>query len=336
MLVGHDILFRILLPSKQMGKVIGKGGCRIEKIRNLTKANIKIADAIARHEERVIIISSKDSEKTYTDAEVALYQIGSLVLKDDDNAEGQRVATGHVAANTIRLLISGCQAGGLIGVSGQNIEQLRNSSGATVTVLAQNQSPLCASAHESDRVVQISGDVPAVLKALLEIGRQLRDNPPKQVISISPTYKSGIIHRPPQQNLDPSSAEYVTLEMMISETFAGGLIGRNGSNIERIRTESGATIKVHGGKGTNNHRQIHLGGSALQVALAKQRIDEYIYDQMMQQTGGQQLMISDQVALMAAQAPLFYPSVPPEDTVPLPPGVTLPPPYYGVPYPYGP
>jgi predicted PilT family ATPase len=46
-LVGHDILFRILLPSKQMGKVIGKGGCRIEKIRNLTKANIKIADAIA-------------------------------------------------------------------------------------------------------------------------------------------------------------------------------------------------------------------------------------------------------------------------------------------------
>ncbi|GJY21538.1 poly(rC)-binding protein 4-like protein [Tanacetum coccineum] len=271
-LVGQDILFRILLPSKQIGKVIGKAGFRIEKIRNLTQANIKIADAIARHEERVIIISSKDSEKTYTDAEVALYQIGSLVLKDDDNTEGQRVATGHVAANTIRLLISGCQAGGLIGVSGQNIDQIRNSSGATVTVLAQNQLPLCASAHESDRVVQISGDVPAVLKALLEIGHQLRDNPPKQIISISPAYNVGIINRPPQQNLDPSSvelaAEYVTLEMMISETYAGGLIGRSGSNIERIRTESGATIKVHGGKGANKHRQIHLGGSALQVGIS--------------------------------------------------------------------
>ncbi|GJX79670.1 poly(rC)-binding protein 4-like protein [Tanacetum coccineum] len=326
MLVGQDILFRILLPSKQIGKVIGKAGFRIEKIRNLTQANIKIADAIAwkssptrgstrlftdcsltasfslikgpespyvdkpcggslrfsgywilndmnrRHEERVIIISSKDSEKTYTDAEVALYQIGSLVLKDDDNTEGQRVATGHVAANTIRLLISGCQAGGLIGVSGQNIDQIRNSSGATVTVLAQNQLPLCASAHESDRVVQISGDVPAVLKALLEIGRQLRDNPPKQIISISPAYNVGIINRPPQQNLDPSSvefaAEYVTLDMMIFETYAGGLIGRSGSNIERIRTESGATIKVHGGKGANKHRQIHLGGSALQVGIS--------------------------------------------------------------------
>ncbi|KAK2635091.1 hypothetical protein Ddye_029883 [Dipteronia dyeriana] len=33
---------------------------------------------------------------------------------------------------------------------------------------------LCASAHESDRVVQISGDVPAVLKALVEIKCQFR------------------------------------------------------------------------------------------------------------------------------------------------------------------
>lgn len=45
--LGQDILFRILLPSKQIGKVIGKGGHRIQKIREDTKANIKIADAIA-------------------------------------------------------------------------------------------------------------------------------------------------------------------------------------------------------------------------------------------------------------------------------------------------
>lgn len=61
-----------------------------------------------------------------------------------------------MAANTIRLLIAGSQAGSLIGASGQNIEKLRNSSGATITILAPNQLPLCASAHESDRVVQVS------------------------------------------------------------------------------------------------------------------------------------------------------------------------------------
>ncbi|PSS11840.1 RNA-binding KH domain-containing protein, partial [Actinidia chinensis var. chinensis] len=239
-----DIVYRIVVPSRQIGKVIGKVGARIQKIREETKATIKIADAIARHEERVIIISSKDSDNSTSDAENALLQIAGLILKDDDgNVEATKVGVGHVAANTIRLLIAGTQAGGLIGVSGQNIEKLRISSGATITVLAQNQLPLYASAHESDRVVQISGDVSAVMKALEEIGTQLRDNPPSQVIALSPTYNYGS-HRLPQQYVDPTSADYVTLEMMISETIIGGLIGRCGSNISRIRSESGATIKV--------------------------------------------------------------------------------------------
>ncbi|KAK7340403.1 hypothetical protein VNO77_21105 [Canavalia gladiata] len=285
---GQDVIFRIVVPSRQIGKVIGKEGCRIQKIREETKATIKIADAIARHEERVIIISSKDNDEKVTDAEKALEQIANLILKEDDSSlDASKVTAGHVAANTIRLLIAGSQAGGLIGMSGQNIEKLRNSSGATVTVLAPNQLPLCASAHESDRVVQLSGDVPAVMKALEEIGCQLRENPPRQVISISPTYNYAAI-RPSQPYLDPTSVDYVTFEMLISETMVGGLIGRCGSNISRIRNESGAMIKVYGGKGEQKHRQIQFGGSAQQVALAKQRVDEYIYSQLIQQTGTQQ------------------------------------------------
>ncbi|KAK8466287.1 hypothetical protein PHAVU_008G051300 [Phaseolus vulgaris] len=285
---GQDVIFRIVVPSRQIGKVIGKEGCRIQRIREDTKATIKIADAIARHEERVIIISSKDNDEKLTDAEKALEQIAHLILKEDDSSlDLSKVAAGHVAANTIRLLIAGSQAGGLIGMSGQNIEKLRDSSGASITVLAPNQLPLCASAHESDRVVQLSGDVPSVMKALDEIGCQLRENPPRQVISISPTYNYASI-RPSQPYLDPTSVDYVTFEMLISETMVGGLIGRCGSNISRIRNESGAMIKVYGGKGEQKHRQIQFGGSAQQVALAKQRVDEYIYSQLIQQTGTQQ------------------------------------------------
>lgn len=208
----QDVIFRIVVPSRQIGKVIGKGGHRIQKIREDTKATIKIADAIVRHEERVIIISSKDCENMVSDAENALQQIATLILKEDDgSAEAAKVgavSAGHVAANTIRLLIAGSQAGGLIGMSGQNIEKLRTSSGASITILAPNQLPLCASAHESDRVVQISGDVPAVLKALAEVGYQLRENPPRQVISISPAYNFNLL-RPtlPQPFVDPTSGQ---------------------------------------------------------------------------------------------------------------------------------
>ncbi|CAH9147308.1 unnamed protein product [Cuscuta epithymum] len=287
--VSQDVVYRIIVPSKHIGKVIGKVGHRIQKIREETKATIKIADSFSRNEERVIIISSKDNDSTFCDAENALHQIVTLILKDDDgNIEALKGGAGPVPANAVRFLITGSQAGGLIGVSGQNIENLRISSGALVTVLAQNQLPLCASAQESDRVVQVSGDIPAVLRAVVEIGCQLRDNPPKQGIAITPTYNLGF-NRPLHQYVDPASAEFLNATMLIPETLAGGLIGRCGANISRIRTESGATIKVHGGKGEQNHRQIHLGGSAQQVALAKQRIDEYVYSQLMLQSGVQPL-----------------------------------------------
>lgn len=289
----QDVLFRVVVPSREIGKVIGRQGSRIQKVREETRATIKIADAIARNEERVIIISSKDNGIMKSDAENALQQIAFLILKEDDNnLEALKVNAGQVVAtNTIRLLIAGTQASSLIGMSGQNIENLRNLSGAMVTVLAQKQLPLCASAHESDRVVQISGDIFAVLKALEEIGCQLRENPCRQVLSISPTYNYTSI-RPPQQFIHPTAADYVTLEMMISETMVGGLIGRSGSNIARIRNESGAVVKVYGGKGEQNHRRIHFGGSAPQVALAKQRVDEYVYSQLPQQSGvGAQLSV---------------------------------------------
>lgn len=43
----HDVLFRILVPSRQIGRVIGKEGSRIRRIREETHATIKIADAVS-------------------------------------------------------------------------------------------------------------------------------------------------------------------------------------------------------------------------------------------------------------------------------------------------
>ncbi|KAK9142850.1 hypothetical protein Syun_012250 [Stephania yunnanensis] len=193
----HEVLFRIVVPSRQIGRVIGKEGCRIRIIREQTKAAIKIADAISRHEERVVIISSNDNGSEISDAENALNCIARVILQESDgNIEPSKHSPGNVAINIIRLLIAGSQAGCLIGKSGQNIEKLRSYSGATIMILPQNQLPLCASAHESDRLVQISGGVAEVLKALEKIGCQLRENPPSKVISIRPMYSSNSLGHP--------------------------------------------------------------------------------------------------------------------------------------------
>ncbi|KAL4591923.1 hypothetical protein LXL04_004898 [Taraxacum kok-saghyz] len=194
-----------------------------------------------------------------------------------------KIPTGHIAANTIRLLISGFQVGGLIGVSGQNIGQLRSSSGVQLLYL------LKISFHfmhllMNDRVVQMSRDIPAVLRALMEIGSQLRDSPHKQIISISPTYNLGFVYQPTQQYVDPSSD--------VDQTYEG---------LEESQEQQSRWVR-------GKHRQIHLGGSAQQVGipLFVQKIDanrlqwksrelmstEYIYTQRMRESGGQQLIIA--------------------------------------------
>ncbi|XP_043716088.1 poly(rC)-binding protein 3-like isoform X2 [Telopea speciosissima] len=271
----QDVLFRIVVPSREIGKVIGRGGCRIQKVREETGAMIKIADAIAPYEERVIIISSADSDSQVSDAENALHHIGRVILMDDDVNVVASIGVGQVAVKMIRLLIAGSQTGSLIGVSGQNIEKLRNSSGTNIMILAQNQFPSCASAHESDRLVQITGAVPGVLKALVDIGCLLRENPPRKVVSVKPAYN----FNPNQPYMAPTPADYLTFEMMVPETMVGGLIGKCGCNISRIRTESGATVKVAGARGEQAQRLIQLAGSAQQVAWAKKLVDDYIYSQ---------------------------------------------------------
>ncbi|MQL73156.1 hypothetical protein Taro_005507 [Colocasia esculenta] len=201
--------------------------------------------------------------------------------ENDDASEASGAGAGHMAANAIRLLIAGSQAGCLIGISGQTIEQIRNSSGAAITILAPNQLPLCASAHESDRVVQLSGDVPEILKALEKIGSMLRENPSTKVISVRTSYNPSLPGSNPS-NFQVPPADYVTSEMTIMEKFVGGLIGRNGYNISRIRNVSGATIKVTGQKGENT-RQIFFGGSSQQVAVARMLVENYMYSQFMPQ-----------------------------------------------------
>ncbi|XP_078440242.1 uncharacterized protein LOC144710375 [Wolffia australiana] len=280
----HDVIFRMIVPSKHIGRVIGKEGSRIRQIREETGATIKIADPIVQHEERMIIISSNADEDRISNAEAALTCIAKAILKDDDVGDAATVGSDYGATNAIRLLIAGSQAGCLIGVSGQTIDYIRNSSGATVNILAPNQLPLCASAHEYDRVVQLSGDVSDILAALEQIGNVLRENPCTKVISTRSSHHHLGMSSSNLQNshLQVPPDEYMTSEMTIMEKFVGGLIGRNGYNISRIRNVSGATVKVTGQKGENT-RQVFFGGNAQQVAMARMLVESYMYSQLVPQ-----------------------------------------------------
>lgn len=306
---GKEIVFRIIVASNKIGKVIGRQGSKINQLREDTGARIKIADPITPQESRVIIISSmgEDNEETSA-AEQALIQIATVILEESgESTATAKVGSRHVGPNMMRLLIAGSQAGSLIGASGKTINEIRNDSGATIKVLPQHLLPICASASDTDRLVQISGEVSQVLKALDHIGVILREYPPKEVTSTRPIDYAGrsaanrLMIFPqaviPGYAMQTGNSNYsylgtggraaggrisssfslpkVTVEMKIPSSVAGGLIGKRGSNISQIRSLSGAIVKVIGEKDVAT-RTIYFEGNAQQVATAQNLVDTFI------------------------------------------------------------
>ncbi|XP_024518653.1 flowering locus K homology domain isoform X1 [Selaginella moellendorffii] len=208
-----DVLFRLLVPAGKIGKVIGKKGSQIKKLRDETGAHIKIADPMNTTEDRAVLISSKnEGVSDRSCAELALLEVVTILLKDGDGATpSAAIGPQHQGSpNLTRLLIAGSQAGSLIGKAGANIKNIRGSSSASVRVLPSDQLPLCSAACETDRLVQISGEVAAVQMAIELVAANLRDNPPKETVPTNPEAKTayflGIDGNTGQQVLLPHSS----------------------------------------------------------------------------------------------------------------------------------
>lgn len=291
-----DVFFRLLVPSNMIGKVIGKQGMRIKQLREETGARIKIADPLTHVEERVILISSKDETlEPQCVAEQALIRLANLVLEPEtrDRVNAAAVGLHHPEGPIVtRLLITGSQAGGVIGKAGATIKEIRKSSGANVRVLTSDHFSMCASACKTDRLVQMYGEIPQVQRALELIAAKLRKNPPNEVVSVNVKHRSIGNTTPPI--ILPTFADLVgndltsvhstsgfvgqmqkvSLELNVSTDLIGGIIGKGGSNITRIRKLSGALIKVCEQEDGALERAILVEGTSLQVMKAQNLVEE--------------------------------------------------------------
>ncbi|XP_024531470.1 KH domain-containing protein HEN4 isoform X1 [Selaginella moellendorffii] len=190
-----DVVYRILCPGAKIGSVIGKGGSIIKSLRNETGAKIKVADGIPGSDERVIFISprerregkprggskemDKDKEQNGEEStplpasQEALFKVFARIVEgeefDEDEDSSRNV--------TARLLVPSNQIGCLLGKAGKIIEQMRVESGAQIRVLPREQLPKCA--YHTDELVQLTGELALVKKALTTISTRLYDNPPR-------------------------------------------------------------------------------------------------------------------------------------------------------------
>ncbi|CAH8327660.1 unnamed protein product [Eruca vesicaria subsp. sativa] len=270
-----DTVFRYLCPVKKIGSVIGRGGDIVKQLRMETRAKIKIGEAVTGCDERVVTIYSGsdetndggDGEKVVlSPAQEALFKVHDRVVADDgDGSDGGEKSV------TAKLLVPSDQIGCVLGKGGQVVQNIRSETGAHIRVSKDRNMPLCA--LNTDELIQISGEVHIVKKALHQIASRLHDNPSRtqnllssaipggytsgtRIVGIAPVMDrydardwSRPLYRDPR-NESPATDFYIRLVSPVDNI--ANVIGKGGALINQLRQETRATIKVDSNRTEGN------------------------------------------------------------------------------------
>jgi len=156
---GAKVDLRILLPSKDAGAIIGRGGSNIKKLRAEHKTIIQVPDCDGP--ERLLLIGGETEMSIST-----LLDIIPL-LEENQKFNSTEFAT------EMRLLVHQSQAGCIIGRSGDKIKELRLKHNLDMKVYSE-----CAP-MSTERVCQMRGKPNDIVSCLREVLVLLETAPPK-------------------------------------------------------------------------------------------------------------------------------------------------------------
>lgn len=265
----EDTVFRYLCPTGKIGSIIGVGGDIAKQLRTETNSKIRISETIPGCERVVTIYSgseetniSEDTGDLISPAQDALFRVHDRVLAEelrmDEDLEDHQI--------TVRMIVPSDQIGCVIGNAGQVIQNLRSETGAQIRVLSSEHLPPCA--LNSDELLQITGEVAVVKRALYQVAARLHDNPSRsqhQLLSSPSIYRSGAGLVNPHAGsqvmgvtslMGPyasyksdgrsrsSSVKEFAVRLVCPIENVGAVIGKGGGVIKQLRQESGASIKV--------------------------------------------------------------------------------------------
>uniref|UniRef100_A0A803NGC6 K Homology domain-containing protein n=1 Tax=Cannabis sativa TaxID=3483 RepID=A0A803NGC6_CANSA len=186
--------FRVLCPISKSDSLIGEESCLVSQIKEETGVEFRVEEAIPDCEERVFVIGLEKEEEEDEDGEdeeeeaskndsdekkeeeekkrtsslkkALMIVFERMVEEDGENDEEQ-----SKKAFVFRLLVLSSQVGCILGKGGSVIKLMASDSGAQIRILPRDKLPPCATSL--DELVQITGEVEAVRKALNLVSLQL-------------------------------------------------------------------------------------------------------------------------------------------------------------------
>lgn len=245
---------RFLILSMDAGGIIGREGSNIKRIIEMSKAQVNITGTAGL--ERILNVTGSVDE---------IASAMSLIGEKLEEINGQ---PDHMPPVTIRLLVPNSQCGPLIGKGGSRIKEIREASGATITIPSENL-PGC-----TERSVTLSGSPDALGICMEKICEVFMEFPPRNNnIKFMPLMGGiGGGHVPGSVMSNHLSfgglSRRTQYRIRLPSSVIGTLIGKGGCHINEIRRFSGANVQIEEAKGNGRTCTVSVSGSPEAVSAA--------------------------------------------------------------------
>eukprot|EP00009_Paramoeba_aestuarina_P002929 CAMPEP_0201506258 /NCGR_PEP_ID=MMETSP0161_2-20130828/192_1 /ASSEMBLY_ACC=CAM_ASM_000251 /TAXON_ID=180227 /ORGANISM="Neoparamoeba aestuarina, Strain SoJaBio B1-5/56/2" /LENGTH=293 /DNA_ID=CAMNT_0047900297 /DNA_START=158 /DNA_END=1039 /DNA_ORIENTATION=+ len=279
---GVVMTFRLQIPNPVVGAIIGKSGEIIKSIRDQSGARVIIADSQPGEDRDVTIkgnLQTVDQAVNLILTNICQVRNPSFEMEQRDDSI------------SLKVLVANDQAGAIIGKGGEVIKQLREDSGARISV---------GKKIDFVRTVSIVGNVNTVRAALVVLVRLVHDHPSSARDPFLTGYRSqqhagyrqpaagfGFNSNPygngiPQPGImDPQQAVFPeqpnTLTLSVPHRSVGAIIGKRGQIINEIRAISGCRVDIAAMSPDSQFRTITLTGTPHSIDIAHVLIQKYTY-----------------------------------------------------------
>lgn len=274
-------VIKFLAPEAMAAAIIGKGGAVIAAMRQSCQAKL----ALTEHGEvypstdcRVLTAQASNEEQLNEVIRQIIAKLGELV-KGNNVAE----AVGVEGDLKLKTLVPRAAVGGVIGKGGATIKQIREQSGAKISI-----SEPIGSGPGAEQLVAVSGDAQALEFVLLEVNKQiqmLNGEPWFSSWAVTsgttqagypaaggiaggypgPSYGSPGIQNMMQvaQSLPPyvmEDSRGFAMSCVVPSRLVGGLIGRGGSGTKEIQMMTGTKIAIRDIPDDPDNRSLNITG----------------------------------------------------------------------------
>lgn len=250
------IELHFIILSQDAGGIIGQKGRNIQQMRDESGASINISGSAGV--ERILNLKGNAGE-----IRAAVRMIAEKLQEISSGGN-----TEYVPPVTLRLLVPNSQCGPLIGKGGQRIKEIREASGATITIPSETLP------GSSERSVTLAGSPDALGTCVGKICDIFEEFPARQN---NVQYYPHMYPRsmgPPQLSMMSGQLSFTGLsrrseqKVRLPSTVIGSLIGKRGCHINEIRQFSGATVQIEESKKDSRMSDVIIAGTPEAVSCA--------------------------------------------------------------------